>query len=145
MKNTSLISLVVLISLSIVSLLVHAEETRKKSPPGAKVYIICPQDGATVSNPLTVQFGLQGMGIAPSGIYKENTGHHHLFIDVENLPDLKAVIPKDDKHIHFGGGQTETTITLPPGKHTLQLLLGDLAHVPHDPPVISEKITITVK
>ncbi len=121
-----------------------ADDQRKKAPEGAKVYFIAPQDGATVSNPVTVKFGLKGMGVAPSGIFKENTGHHHLLIDVDKLPALDAPIPKDDKHVHFGGGQTETTVTLSPGQHSLQLLLADLAHVPHDPPVISKKITITI-
>ncbi len=123
---------------------VAADSARKTSPKDAKVYIISPVDGATVKNPVTVQFGLKGMGVAPAGLFKENTGHHHLLIDVEKLPDVKAPIPSDKNHVHFGGGQTETTVTLTPGKHTLQLLLGDLAHVPHNPPVVSEKITVTV-
>lgn len=122
----------------------HAEE-RKKSPPGAKAYIISPQDGATVSSPVTVVFGLKGMGIAPAGLFKENTGHHHLMVDVDKLPALDQPLPNDKTHIHFGGGQTETELELEPGRHTLQLVLGDLAHVPHDPPLVSEKITITVK
>lgn len=111
--------------------------------PPAKVYIVAPADGATVGNPVKVVFGLSGMGVAPAGTKQDKTGHHHLLIDTD-LPNLKAAIPKDDKHVHFGGGQTETTVTLPAGKHTLQLLLGDFAHVPHDPPVKSEKITIKV-
>ena len=115
------------------------------SPEGAEVYIISPADGAVVSSPVTVKFGLKGMGVAPSGVDHANTGHHHLLIDVSELPDLDKPIPSDAQHIHFGGGQTETTIDLAPGKHTLQLLLGDKAHIPHNPPVISKKITITVK
>ncbi|HIE54864.1 MAG TPA: DUF4399 domain-containing protein [Chromatiaceae bacterium] len=109
------------------------------------LYFITPKDGATVSNPVTVRFGLRGMGVAPAGVAKPNTGHHHLLIDVEELPPLDQPVPKDERHRHFGGGQTETTIQLTPGKHTLQLLLGDQNHVPHDPPLVSEKITITVK
>lgn len=114
------------------------------APDSARLYFISPSDGATVSNPVTVMFGLAGMGVAPAGTVKENTGHHHLIIDAE-LPDPGAGIPADDNHKHFGGGQTQTTITLSPGTHTLQLLLGDFKHVPHDKPVASERITITVK
>ncbi len=114
------------------------------SPKGAKAYIISPADGETVTSPFKVQFGLEGMGVAPAGVEQENTGHHHLIIDAP-LPPLDQPIPKDDQHVHFGGGQTETTVTLPPGKHTLQLLLADFQHVPHNPPVYSEQITITVK
>jgi len=117
----------------------------KKAPDGTKNYIITPKNGQTVANPIVVRFGLIGMGVAPSGVLKENTGHHHLLIDVEKLPPMDQPIPKDKKHIHFGGGQTETVITLEPGQHTLQLILGDLAHVPFDPVVMSEKVTITVK
>ena len=118
---------------------------RTPSPPGAAVYIISPTDGATVSSPVTVQFGLKGMGVAPAGIEKDKTGHHHLLIDVAELPPLDEPIPADANHKHFGGGQTEVTLELPPGSHTLQLLLGDQNHIPHEPPVLSEKITITVQ
>ena len=114
------------------------------APADAEVYIISPQDGDTVTNPVTIQFGLKGMGVAPAGVDKPNTGHHHLLIDAD-VPSLEAPIPADDNHRHFGGGQTEVTLELPPGKHTLQLLLGDKSHVPHDPPVLSRKITIIVK
>ncbi|ROQ21100.1 uncharacterized protein DUF4399 [Marinimicrobium koreense] len=107
-------------------------------------YIISPSDGATVTSPVTVKFGLKGMGVAPAGVERDNTGHHHLLIDLETLPDLDMPIPADDQHVHFGGGQTETTVELEPGEHTLQLLLGDHLHRPHDEPVVSEKITITV-
>jgi hypothetical protein len=117
---------------------------RTPSPPGAIVYIVSPADGATVSSPVTVVFGLKGMGVAPAGTEMEKTGHHHLIIDAP-LPAMDDPIPADDNHKHFGGGQTETTIELPPGEHTLQLLLGDLNHVPHEPPVVSDRITITVK
>ena len=108
-------------------------------------YIITPADGATVKNPVSVVFGLRNpWGVAPAGTKLDNTGHHHLVIDAP-LPDLTQAVPKDDQHRHFGGGQTETTVTLAPGKHTLQLLLGDFAHVPHQPPVTSKAITITVQ
>ena len=108
-------------------------------------YIIAPADGATVKNPVTVVFGLHHpWGVAPAGTKLDNTGHHHLLIDAP-LPDMTQPIPKDDQHRHFGGGQTETTVTLPAGKHTLQLLLGDFAHVPHQPPLVSKPVTITVE
>jgi len=109
------------------------------------VYLITPTDGATVSSPVTVRFGLRGMGVAPAGVEKNNTGHHHLLIDVAELPDLTKPVPADANHVHFGGGQTETQIELSKGQHTLQLLLGDQFHVPHNPAVVSKKITITVK
>ncbi|TCK02304.1 uncharacterized protein DUF4399 [Marinobacterium mangrovicola] len=112
------------------------------SPEGAEAYIVSPSDGATVPATFTVTFGLKGMGVAPAGTDKENTGHHHLLIDGE-LPPMDA--PMGDQVKHFGGGQTETELTLEPGTHTLQLILGDMAHQPHDPPVVSEKITITVE
>lgn len=114
------------------------------SPEGAKVYFIEPKNGAEVSNPVTVRFGLSGMGVAPAGVEKAKTGHHHLLIDTK-LEDYSAPVPADDNHKHFGGGQTETKVELAPGTHTLQLLLGDHNHIPHSPPVESEVITITVK
>ena len=116
---------------------------RKASSPGSAVYMISPADGATLTGPVTVRFGLRGMGVAPAGIDKAGTGHHHLLIDTE-LPPLGLPIPNDDQHRHFGGGQTEAQIELPAGEHTLQLILGDDRHIPHDPPVVSEIITITV-
>jgi Domain of unknown function (DUF4399) len=117
---------------------------RTPSAPGAEVYIISPRDGATVHNPVRVQFGLKGMGVAPAGVKFDNTGHHHLLIDTAAPADLGAPLPATDKIVHFGKGQTETTLTLAPGKHTLQLLFADASHIPHEPPVISKKITITV-
>lgn len=119
-------------------------QDRTPSPAGASVYIISPKDGAKVSSPFVVQFGLKGMGVAPAGVKFDNTGHHHLLIDTDAPADLNALLPSSDKVVHFGKGQTETTLTLAPGKHTLQLLLGDSGHVPHNPPVISKKITVTV-
>jgi hypothetical protein len=116
-----------------------------KAPSGAEVYIISPKDGATVGQNVTVQFGLKGMGVAPAGVDKEKTGHHHLLVDVKDLPPAGQPIPKDETHLHFGGGQTETTLKLTPGTHTLQLELGDENHIPFDPPLVSKKITIHVK
>jgi len=117
------------------------------SPAGAKDYFINLKDGDTVSSPFLVQFGLSGMGVAPTGVEKPNTGHHHLLIDAAPLTEeqMKEPLPVDDSHKHFGGGQTETMVTLLEGKHTLQLLLGDWTHIPHVPPVMSEPITITVR
>ena len=115
------------------------------APAGAKVYIISPSDGATVGPEITVRFGLKGMGVAPAGVDKENTGHHHLLVDVKTLPAAGQPIPADARHIHFGAGQTQTTLNLAPGMHTLQLELGDRNHVPFAPPLVSKKITIHVK
>ena len=116
------------------------------SPTGAKVYFINLNDGAELDSPFLVQFGLSGMGVAPAGIEKPNTGHHHLIIDTTLTPEeLKQPIPADDHHLHFGAGQTEAMVTLPKGEHTLQLVLGDWTHIPHVPPVMSDVITITVR
>jgi hypothetical protein len=119
-------------------------QDRTPAPEGAKAYIISPESGAIVSSPVTVVFGLTGMGVAPAGTKKENTGHHHLLINADT-PFLDEPIPADEQHVHFGGGQTEAQIDLPPGEHSLQLLLGDLDHIPHDPPVMSETITVVVE
>ena len=116
-----------------------------KAPAGAEVYIVSPKDGATVGQSVTVVFGLKGMGVAPAGVKKEGTGHHHLLVDVKDLPAAGQPIPLDDNHLHFGKGQTETTLKLSPGTHTLQLEMGDENHVPFDPAVVSKKITIHVK
>jgi hypothetical protein len=121
-----------------------AAQERTPSPPGAEVYIISPTDGAKVHNPVRVQFGLKGMGIAPAGVKFDNTGHHHLLIDSDPPADLGAPLPATDKIVHYGKGQTEASLTLTPGKHTLQLLFADMSHVPHNPPLMSKKITITV-
>ena len=121
-------------------------QDRPPAPPGAEVYIIAPANGATVTSPVTVKFGLKGMGVAPAGVKVDNTGHHHLLIDTD-VSDLKldAPLPATDKVVHFGKGQTETSVTLTPGKHTLELLFADYQHVPFDPTLHSQKITITVK
>lgn len=116
------------------------------SPEGAKVYFIGLEDGATVSNPVTLHFGAKGIGIAPAGVERENTGHHHLIINeaIEG-EELQLSIPADDQHVHFGGGQTEVTMELPTGTHVIQLVMADHNHIPHDPPLMSERITITVE
>lgn len=120
-------------------------QERSPAPEGVELTILQPADGAVVQSPVTVIFGLAGMGVAPAGVEKENTGHHHLLIDVAELPPLDQPLPADDNHRHFGGGQTQVTLDLAPGSHTLQLMLGDWSHIPHDPPVMSDPITITVE
>jgi hypothetical protein len=117
---------------------------RTPAPAGAVAYIVSPANGATVSSPVKVVFGLSGMGVAPAGVQFENAGHHHLLIDGE-LADPAMPVPADENHVHFGKGQTETSLTLAPGTHTLQLVLGDHLHVPFEPVIASSKITITVK
>ncbi len=120
-------------------------QERTKAPEGAAVYFVDLKDGARVKNPVVVRFGLKGMGIAPAGVRFDNTGHHHLFIDTPLPENLGLPLPTiEGKVVHFGKGQTETTLQLPPGKHTLQLVVGDALHIPLDPLVASQKITITV-
>lgn len=116
---------------------------RSPRPENARVYFITPKQGEKLKSPVVVRFGLEQMGVAPAGVAQANTGHHHLIVDAE-LPPLGLPVPKSDHYLHFGGGQTEIRLELAPGKHTLQLLLGDQNHVPHDPPVYSERITIDV-
>jgi len=121
-------------------------QDRTAAPAGAEVYIISPADGAKVSNPVVVRFGLKGMGVAPAGIKLDNTGHHHLLIDTDLPEDMSKPLPVvENKVVHYGKGQTETSLTLPAGKHTLQLVVGDYLHIPFDPPLVSKKITVTVK
>ncbi len=122
------------------------------SPPGARQYIFNLKNGDTVSSPVLVIFGLRGMGVAPAGVDKPNTGHHHILLDrppvgqgEDGAEEFNNSLPADENNIHFGGGQTETMLELAPGEHTIQLLLGDKDHIPHNPPVYSEVITITVK
>lgn len=117
---------------------------RSPAPKDVELYLISPKDGDTVTSPVTVRFGLRGMGIAPAGVAMENTGHHHLLIDAPP-PPFDQPVPADANHVHFGKGQTEASIALAPGRHTLQLLLADHLHIPHDPPVTSKPITITVR
>ena len=111
----------------------------------AEVYFVSPSDGDEVSSPVEIVFGLRGIGVAPAGINYPNTGHHHLLVDLDALPNLNESIPADENHIHFGKGQTQTLLALDPGEHTLQLLFGDWMHVPHAEPIFSEKIKIFVK
>jgi len=130
------------IGLLVISASANAGDTM--APSNAEAYFISPKNGEVISGPVRVQMGLKGMGVAPAGVVKNNTGHHHLIINAAT-PDPTKPIPSDDNHRHFGGGQTETTLKLPPGRHTLQLVVGDHAHIPHKQPVVSERITITVK
>ena len=122
-----------------------AESMMTDAPANAELYFVQPSDGATVEGTFKVVFGLRNMGVAPAGVEKPSTGHHHLLIDTEVPSDLSKPLPATDQIKHFGGGQTETEITLQPGEHTLRLLLGNYAHVPHSQPVVSEQITITVE
>lgn len=117
---------------------------RTPAPQGARVFFANLKDGDTVSSPVRVQFGAENIGIAPAGQVVENAGHHHLIIDAD-MPDPSKPIPADAQHLHYGQGQTEATIELPPGQHTLQLVMGDHLHIPFDPVIASEKITITVQ
>ncbi len=136
----------VLICLSglLAGLAASADLPRTPSPPGARLYFISPQDGEAVAGAVTVRFGLTGMGVAPAGVAAAATGHHHLIVDAA-LPPLNLPIPKDAVHLHYGTGHTETVLALAPGPHTLQLVLGDANHIPHEPPVVSAAIRITVK
>lgn len=137
-------SVVAVLAMPIVASADDAKIPRTPAPEGARVYIIQPTDGAILQNPVVVRFGLSGMGVAPAGIDYPNTGHHHLIIDAP-LPDFDGPLPADENHIHFGKGQTEVSLDLTPGVHTLQLVVGDRNHVPHIPPIASAQVTITVK
>jgi hypothetical protein len=133
------------LALIVAATTVASQLPRTKSPEGARAYIISPRTGATVGQTFTVQFGLKGMGVAPAGVNTPNTGHHHLLVDLPKPPDMTMPLPVNDNIRHFGGGQTEVDLKLAPGKHTLQLLLGDHLHTPHEKPVMSEVVTVTVK
>ena len=131
-----------------IALIATTALAQERTPPAAnaEVYIIAPQNGATVHGPVTVRFGLKGMGIAPAGVKFDITGHHHLLVDTDSSElKLDAPLPATDKILHFGKGQTETTLTLPPGKHTLELVFADYLHMSFNPPLHSKKITITVE
>jgi len=117
--------------------------TSEPAPEGTSVRIISPSDGDTVPAEFTVVFGLSGMGIAPAGVDQDGTAHHHLLVDTDQIPAQDQ--PMGNPPLHFGGGQTETVLTLEPGEHTLQLVLGNYLHVPHSPPIVSEQITVTVE
>jgi len=118
---------------------------RKPAPAGATAYVIEPADGARVMSPVRVVFGLKGIGVAPAGVDRNDAGHHHLLVDTAMPADLSLPIPNDEQHRHFGGGQTEVELTLAPGRHTLQMLLGDHLHIPFDPPIASSVVTIEVQ
>ena len=122
-----------------------AAVARKPAPAGAMAYIIEPADGARVTSPVRVVFGLKGIGVAPAGVDRNDAGHHHLLVDTAMPADLGLPIPNDEQHRHFGGGQTEVELTLAPGRHTLQMLLGDHLHIPFDPPIASAVVTIEVQ
>jgi hypothetical protein len=138
MKATYLIALIASFTIS------SAFSAEKPATAGAKVFIVEPSNGATVPTTFTVKFGATGVEIAPAGTDKPNSGHHHLLIDTETLPDFHAPLPTTPTLLHFGKAQTETQVTLTPGKHTLQLVLGNYIHVPGDHPLISENITVSV-
>jgi len=122
----------------------EANEPTATDTHSADVYIVAPLDGATVSSPLKVRFGLRNMTVAPAGTDMENSGHHHLLVN-HGIPPLDEAMTNEEGLLHFGGGQKQTTLELPPGEHTLQLIMGDQYHIPHNPPVISQRITITVE
>ncbi|MEW8658231.1 MAG: DUF4399 domain-containing protein [Candidatus Thiodiazotropha endolucinida] len=129
-------------------LLASLTVTAHTPPPGARVFFIDIEDGAVVDSPFKVKFGIEGFGITPAGTkgkIRHQAGHHHLLINVDQLPDLDSPIPRDEQHLHFDKGETEAVLDLPPGTHTLQLLLGDEDHEPQDPVLMSEKITVKVK
>lgn len=133
----------------VLALLMATGIAKAHTPPGhARVYFIGIENGAVVKSPVALQFGIEGFGITPAGTkgkIRHTAGHHHLLVDVEQPPDMDTPLPRDPQHIHFDQGETETHLVLTPGEHTLQLLLGDEAHEPHAPPLISEKLTITVE
>ncbi len=132
----------------LIALLLSAAVQAHTPPKGAKVYFVDVVDGAEVRSPLRIHFGIDGFGITPAGTpgkVRHNAGHYHLLVNLDQLPALDAPIPRDEHHLHFDQGETSTLLELPPGRHTLQLLLGDEEHEPHDPVLMSEKITITVK
>jgi len=141
----SAIILTVILSFSVFVTSADANQAISHAEKDAKAYLIEPQDGATVPSSFLVRFGLSGMEIAPAGVDQDNTGHHHLLIDLDKIPNLTQALPANENIKHFGKGQTETSLELEPGKHTLQLIVGDYVHTPHDHPVISKKIRIIVR
>ena len=144
--NRLLTCLIIIVPMAAVSSdIKHTAELSTTAADGAEVRILSPENNQVVSSPLTVVFGANNVTISPAGDNQPNSGHHHLLIDIAELPDLSAPLPATEQIIHFGKGQTETVLELTPGTHTLQLLLGNYLHIPHSKPVMSEKITITVK
>lgn len=139
LRTTALLAL----ALALLPSAAYSQETQ--SPADAYLYFIWPQDGETIKGAFWARFGLRNMGVTQAGSNAPNTGHHHLLVDVQEPLALNEPIPQDKAHLHFGAGQTEARIELPPGKHTLQLVLGDAKHYPFNPPVISKKIHITVR
>ncbi len=135
----------ILLGLALLLAGAFAQAGETPAPADAKVYFINIKDGDTVTSPVLIRFGLSGMGVAPAGTQAPNTGHHHLIIDDTIEGALDEAIPMDEHHLHFGKGQTEASVPLPKGKHTLQLILGDWTHIPHKPPVMSERITVDVE
>jgi len=144
MRTRTLLAVALLLGCSL-AFAEDASTARTKAPKGASVSIVSPKNGATVGQDVTVKFGAKGIAIKPAGDTTPDSGHHHLLIDGKELPPLDAPIPNDATHKHYGKGQTEDTIHLEPGTHTLQLDLGDAAHRQFDPPIVSKKITIHVK
>ena len=134
-----------IIILSCITITLNVFAHRYNNHEETGVFFIAPLTGETVSNPIKIIFGAKGVNIVPAGVDLPMSGHHHLLVNVDKLPNLNSPIPADSNHLHFGNGQTETEINLPPGKHTLQLLLGNHLHVPHSEPLISDKIEITVR
>lgn len=133
--------------LLVAGLALSATAAAHSPPDGARVFFIGIEDGAVVSNPVKVAFGIEGFGIVPAGTTgkeRHDGGHHHLLVDVTTLPDMNAPIPQDERHLHFDQGQTEAVLNLAPGPHTLQLLLGDEDHEPQAPPLLSERLSITI-
>jgi len=142
----SLVTRTILLGAAAAVLSSVAAQAQTAAPAGATVYFINVKDHDTVTSPFKIQFGLAGMGIAPAGVEKDKTGHHHLLIDTKLTDEeAKAPVPADKQHLHFGGGQTEATVTLSPGEHTLQLVLGDWSHIPFAPLVASPVVTVMVK
>jgi hypothetical protein len=136
---------IILLMLSAALLAFMPALARTPAPDNAQVYFIWPSDGMTIHGAFWVRMGLRNMGVAPKGTDIANTGHHHLLIDADLPGNMNEPVPSDRQHLHFGAGETEARIELPPGRHTLQLLLADKDHIPHDPPIHSKKITITVR
>ena len=137
--------IIAMAALLLLSGVAAAEGLATPAPEGAELYFISPKDGEVISSPVTVRFGLRGMGVAPAGVERADAGHHHLLIDGPELPAQGLPLPATEQIRHFGGGQTEAVVELSPGSHSLQLLLGNHLHIPHQPPVVSASITITVE
>jgi len=136
---------IIVLSVALASVTCAAHAQGKSAPKDAVLYFIWPRNGATIKGAFWCRFGLRNMGITHAGDDFQNSGHHHVLIDVTEPLDVKEPIPQDKSHLHFGAGQTEALIDLPPGKHTLQLVLGDAKHYPFDPPLVSDKITVTIR